>query len=239
MANYEHFGIKIKDGKYGVKLTRENYAVINIKRTQKSKKIENYNHFKQAYNGINREKYNEIYTDESGNFYTDDWCNKMKGRALINFDLNMDFFSTLDNDEFNKALEKFLKKNNKFRNVSDLKTLDHIQGYYLMVIDDYCQLYIGTSKDIKSRISAHWTKKKEFDRLIFGSMSTSKLSVDSFRALDTTRIYIYETTTLFTLEDKFLCSIPNKFSCNRMGGGLPTKDNVEFTMFNSMKTRQL
>ncbi len=60
----------------------------------------------------------------------------------------------------------------------------------MLVLDEYKQVYIGQSTDIKSRILHHRSKKKPFDRLIFGSVENSILSIDSFGALDTTRIYI-------------------------------------------------
>ena len=50
-------------------------------------------------------------------------------------------------------------------------------------------MYIGISNDIKKRILTHWGSKKDFDRLLFGKKENSVLSIDSFGALDTTRIF--------------------------------------------------
>jgi len=40
----------------------------------------------------------------------------------------------------------------------------------------------------KEHIRQHWSKTKQFDRLLWGSVTESIISIDSFRALDTTRI---------------------------------------------------
>lgn len=71
------------------------------------------------------------------------------------------------------------------------------------------------------RIRQHWTKGKSFDRLLFpmGNVDSSILSIDSFRALDTTRIYIYITDETYSSEDKFSNQFSDKFVCNRITGG--------------------
>lgn len=57
--------------------------------------------------------------------------------------------------------------------------------------------------------------------MIFGQVETSKLSIDSFKALDTTRIFVFYTDETFWQEDKYINDISDKFSCNRTGGGIP------------------
>lgn len=50
-------------------------------------------------------------------------------------------------------------------------------------------------------------------------VNSSILSIDSFRALDTTRIFAYATKTTFELEDEFKNQFSAKFVCNRLKGG--------------------
>ena len=81
-----------------------------------------------------------------------------------------------------------LRKNKSLRSITDLRTLDDREGAYVMVLDDYRQAYIGQAWDMRRRIKAHWSGTKQFDRLIWGDVHDSVLSIDSFRALDTTAV---------------------------------------------------
>ena len=132
----------------------------------------------------------------------------------------MKFFSCLDSNEFNHTLQKFLQQHPQFVEVKDLNEYRYKTGYYILVLDKYKQIYIGTTNNICGRIRDHWTKTKQFDRLIFGSIFTSRLSIDSFRPLDTTRIFVYTTNKTFENEDKFISYFPDKFILNRTKGGM-------------------
>lgn len=200
----EHFGVIVKPGKYGLKLNRETYAIINNR------------------NSLGKfPSVGDWYADPEGKYYTDEWCQKHRKDCLENFDLSMRFFASLSHEEFNEEIDKFLKANKKFKEVSDLKEYDGEPGYYLMILDEYCQIYVGTSHDIKRRIQQHWTQTKSFDRLLFpiGAVTKSVLSIDVFRALDTTRIFAYRTDTMYEHEDSFINQFPQKFISNRIGGG--------------------
>lgn len=135
-----------------------------------------------------------------------------------NFDINLNRFKSLDKYDFNQCLRDFLRKYPQFIEIKDLNNCNY-SGYYIMVLDDYCQIYIGTSRNIKDRIVSHWRKKMPFERLIFGNVETSKLSIDSFLPLDTTRIFVYKTDVLFNDEDRFIGDFPNKYLLNRTIGG--------------------
>ena len=77
----------------------------------------------------------------------------------------------------------------------DLNELAGKQGVYILVLDEYKQAYIGKSEaagGMKQRILNHWSKRKEFGRLLNGKVESSILSIDSFGALDTTRIFYKE-----------------------------------------------
>lgn len=186
----EHFGVILRPSKYGLKLNRENYAIINNKSSF-----------------------------EKGKCYDDAYCQGHLEDCLKNYDLNMQFFASLNHDQFNNEINSFLEKNDKFEEVYDLKQYKNVKGYYLMILDEYCQVYVGTTKDIKDRIQRHWSGRTPFDRLIFGWAETSKLSIDSFRALDTTRIYAYKTDLVYDDEDGFVSYFSPKFVANRTAGG--------------------
>ncbi|MGD9570000.1 MAG: GIY-YIG nuclease family protein [Sedimentibacter sp.] len=197
-----HFGLKIIEGKHGLKLTRENYALVSNK------------------NSLVRFS-RDIYADEEGKIYSDEWCAEQLDNCLKNYDLNMEYFSLLSREDFNTEINKFLEDNKCFLEIFDLNLYEEKSGYYIMVIDEYCQLYIGTTNNIKRRIRQHWSKSKPFDRLLFpmGAVDSSILSIDSFRALDTTRIYVYLTERTFDDEDEFINQFPAKFVSNRLDGG--------------------
>jgi hypothetical protein len=108
-----------------------------------------------------------------------------------------------------------------------------------MVLDEYCQVYIGTTDNIKKRIRRHWSNSKSFDRLLLpmGAVNTSILAFDSFKSLDTTRIFAYTTKITFDKEDNFINEFSTKFVCNRIGGGKITGGLLQaITM---MKKRKL
>lgn len=197
-----HFGVKVLEGKRGLKLTREKYAMVSNK------------------NSLVRFS-RDIYADEEGQIYTDEWCENQHKESLKNYDLNMEYFSLLKHSEFCIEIEKFLEQNSQFTEVYDLNLYDGKSGYYIMVLDEFSQMYIGTTNNIKRRIRQHWSKSIPFDRLLFpmGNVDSSILSIDSFRALDTTRIFAYTTNETFNNEDNFINQISAKFVCNRLAGG--------------------
>jgi len=186
----EHFGLKIGDSEIGYKLTRENYARINKKSTF-----------------------------ETGKIYDEDFCRNHAINCLINFDYNMAYFKSLNVKKFNSEIDKFLKRNPQFKPVQNLNEYKNKPGFYLMVLDDYCQAYLGGSKDVHRRIHDHWIKQKPFDRLIFVSIDTSIISIDSFRPLDTTRLYVFMIDDTYTYEDRYIGSVKSMFMCNRTIGG--------------------
>lgn len=185
-----YFDTNIRDTEKGFKINRNNYAIIDKK-----------NSFKKNH------------------FYDDLFCLKHEKECLVNFDLNMKYFSSLNHSEFEEKLQEFLVQNKEFMEIKSLNSVDKKRGYYLLVLDDYCQCYIGTSKDIKKRIMSHWSKTKEFDRLIFGGVENSILSIDSFRALDTTRIFVYMTNDVYEYENQLIDNFDTRFIINRTAGG--------------------
>lgn len=214
----KHFGVDVILRKHGYKLNRENYAEVSNKNSLPKFSV-------------------DIYADIEGKIYTEEWCRQQYKDVLANFDLNMEYFSLLDHVKFENALASFLRKNKRFKEVTDLNLLYGQTGYYLMVLDEYCQVYIGTSNNMFKRIRNHWNARKSFDRLLFpmGAIDSSIMSIDSFRALDTTRLYASITEDIYENEDLYINQIPSEFCCNRMSGGLITGLQVMV----SMKSRKL
>lgn len=221
----KHFGVTVMAGKHGFELNRDNYAIINNRNTH-DKLIAP----------------RSAYTDEKGTSYTDEWCKEYQQLILQNFDLNMRFFASLNHDEFQAELDAFLKENKNFVEVTDLTEYRGVSGYYIMVLDKYCQLYIGQATDIKRRIQEHWLFGRHFDRLLFPAYAVKEsiLSIDSFRALDTTRIYVYPTMNINVFEDMYINSFPPQYVTNRIAGGIPSDACLSFIEgLCSIRSRQL
>lgn len=221
----KHFGVIVQQSKYGFKLERSKYA-----------EISKMSSFKSRLMGLEGS-----YEDEEGRYYTDEWCTAYREKCLKNFDLNMKLFESLDHDIFNKEIDDFLEKHKQFQIVEDLTFFDKIPGYYMMVIDEYSQVYIGTSQDIKKRIQQHWSKIKPFDRLLFpiSAVDSSVLSIDCFRALDTSRVYAYPTSDLYEKENDYINYFSSEFNSNRVCGGILLNDPSEaLKMLASIKSRR-
>ncbi len=156
-------------------------------------------------------------------------------RAEINFDANILYFASLDKDNFTKHIEKSVKKF-KFKECKNLNDLKFVEGVYMLVLDQYKQVYIGQSTtNMKEEIHSHWNKKMSLERLIWGDICNSVLSINSFGALDTTRIFYIKTTSCNALEAKILKNFDNKYTLNRTAGGIGSVD----TYTDSKKSAEL
>lgn len=187
---------------------------------------------------LTRDNYVKVNNKSSfakGLVYNDNFIKKHKKRSLYNYDLNMKYFSLLSKREFNNELMRFVKKA-EFKEITNLAPLK-VSGYYIMVLDEYSQVYIGRSKNIRQRIQHHWRKQKEFDRLIFGNEEDSILSIDSFRAYDTTRIFVHKSFDLESYEDDFINMFNKKYILNRTIGG--TLEGGLAEAIANAKTREL
>lgn len=224
----EHFGLSFDERRVQLEISRDKYAM-----------IDNKNHFYP-----NRCFTKNSYTDESVRTYTNEWCEKYQQLILKNFDLNMRFFSILQHEEFEADLHSFLEKNNEFVEVFDLKEYYGVSGYYVMVLDKYCQVYVGTSKNIAKRIGEHWVNRKEFDKLLYPTgvlgVERSKLSIDSFGPLDTTRIFVTKTSDIYKRENEYIQDFYPNHVLNRMAGGkFPNGLSGFFEGVAARKTRDL
>lgn len=140
-------------------------------------------------------------------------------KADYNYDLNMMYFNSLNESKFNSYLEKQIKKY-RFKECNDLKEVDNVCGVYLLVLDKFKQVYIGQSGNIKKRIYRHWSDKKSLERLIWGDLLNSIISIDSFGPLDTTRIFYIETYKTYEMEEKIVSRFNAEYLLNRTAGGI-------------------
>jgi hypothetical protein len=85
------------------------------------------------------------------------------------------------------------------------------------------------SENIKKRIMSHWSGKKSLEKLIFGDVCSSILSIDSFGALDTTRIFYIETSSTYKTEEKIVKAFDSGYMLNRTAGGIGTYENYTDT----------
>jgi len=137
--------------------------------------------------------------------------------------MSMAFYNKLDVKEYNKIVDKIIKKY-KMLEITDLKECKGKKGIYILLQEKYKQMYIGqTTRDLRERILRHWKKKPEFDRILFGKAENSVIGIDSFGALDTTRILVFyeeNRDKIDKLEEKLVKETPREFINNRIGGGI-------------------
>ena len=119
----------------------------NIKIFEKSTNNINLNDYIK---NVTIDNYQKIYKNHIDESFVDE----QKKRIKYNYELNLKYFDSLKVEEFNEYLTKFTKKN-KFEEVFDLNKYENIPGIYIMVLDNYKQVYIGISEsNIKKRIQA-------------------------------------------------------------------------------------
>jgi hypothetical protein len=124
----EHFGELVRPGKYGHRLTREMYALVNKRSSVPIP--ENW------LTDELRALLAPHYEDAELTIHTDEYCRGHREMALENFDLNMAFFAQIPQDSFDEALAEMLRKNKRLRPVTDLKSLDGECGVYVLVLDE-------------------------------------------------------------------------------------------------------
>lgn len=232
---FEHFKVKLLVTKYN-KLSKENYCTIptNIEYDHK-KIIESCQEFYEKngrYPLLASSYYYEFPNDVflNKNEYNPKYLEDKYNDIIENFELNMFYFNKLEQNKFNKTLEKFLKKN-KLVECNDLNDVKEVKGVYILVLDEYKQVYIGKAENIKRRIMSHWSSKKPFCRLLFGDKTNSIISIDSFGALDTTRIFYKKVKYYLDIdkvEKKLVEDFDDAYLLNRAGGGLNSNDYLGF-----------
>lgn len=247
-----HFNTKLKQTDHNV-LTRDNYCTpsrdvdYGIKKMLQEGKVffERNGRYPLLYPSYLCKIPNDIFADYE--HYTEEYVSKHYADCMTNFDLNMAYFEKLDSNQFNRYLSLFVKKN-KFREITDLQEVAGASGIYILVLDKYKQVYIGKSQSangMKSRILSHWSRKKEFGRLIYGRVDTSILPIDVFGALDTTRIFVREyrgSQDLDVAEQHLVEKFDAKYRLNRVAGGLNAEADSplrNIQLLSSMQNRNL
>lgn len=156
---------------------------------------------KNFYLNLNKEQFLEEYESKLGDprFPYIDKPERTE-KVLTNFSVNMNYFKSLDKCLFNKHLDLIVNKYH-FKEIFDLNDV----GYdllYLMVLDGYCQFYVGKTDDyLIYRIKRHWADKVDPFRYFWSAPNNSRLSIDHFRILDTTRIFVCEDYDLILKEN--------------------------------------
>lgn len=150
--------------------------------------------------------------------YRDHYALKVK-QADFNYDVNMAYFASLDHDDFDAYLSQFVQKY-QLTECFDLNTLTGQSGVYVLVLDEYKQVYIGLSGNLKTRIMQHWSRKMSLDTSIYGLVCDSILSINAFGALDTTRIFYYLTESVYKKEEEMEDACDPRYRLNRAKGGI-------------------
>ncbi|MBF4595616.1 GIY-YIG nuclease family protein [Curtobacterium flaccumfaciens] len=159
------------------------------------------------------------FRDEEQTRFSDAFLLWNRDEALRNYDLSLAYFDTLDAAEFETALTTVLSEGRSLQPVEDLAEWEGVEGVYVMVFDRFKQLYVGQSANVRKRVRQHWTGRKSFDRLVWGTPYDSILPVDELRALDTTRLYAARSVHPDTLEARLERAADPRFTLNRTAGG--------------------
>lgn len=210
----EHLGERLRASKRGLTMTRDQYAYPNRR-----------NHDSLPRDMYSTEEWDGhawAYRDDDHTEYSDAFLLVQRDRALVNFDLSMRYFDSLDPGEFEAALDRVLTAGRTLKPVASLPDWDGVEGCYVMVFDRYKQFYVGTTEDIRRRIKTHWTARKPFDRILFGTPYDSIFPADELRPLDTTRLYAARSRNRFNMEERVEKAADQRFCLNRMIGGEAT-----------------
>lgn len=209
-----HFGEQLRGHKLGHRMTRELYGYPNRSPHQRLKR--------ETTRKALWESTGWMYRDEDHTRFSDLYLLVNRDLALVNYNMSMRYFASLDSGEFEDALQAVLSAGRTFKSVESLPDWDGVAGAYIMVFDEYKQFYVGQGSDIRKRIKQHWGGKKSFDRLVYGSHYGSILPVDELRAMDTTRIYAARSQNPYAVEQRAEGAADQRFCLNRMLGGEAT-----------------
>ena len=174
------------------------------------------------YPPIPYENYN-LASDILGSKYSEKYYLNQIELLKLNYRINVEHFASLDYKEFKHEVDSFLKKHKRFKEITFLDEAC-FRGCYLIILEEYKQVYIGKSNFIAERLHEHLTRNKNFDRRIFGNANESKISIDSFGYLDISRIFVCDLSNakspIETYEEKYISCFSNKFLANRLAGDM-------------------
>ncbi len=145
-----------------------------------------------------------------------------KSEALKNYDINMRYFNNLDENGFIQTVKSLLEAY-KFVQVLNLNDVKNKHGIYMLVLDNYKQIYIGQSnRDLKQRILRHFKTTIPFQKVSFIRPDT--LPIDAFKPLDTTRVYVLYVShqdVMDEIETILIEKCPSNYILNKTIGGKP------------------
>ena len=75
----------------------------------------------------------------------------------------------------------------------------------------------------KRIVKEHWARTKSLERLIFGDVCTSIISIDSFGALDTTRVFYIATSSVYQMEENVVINIFKKENIKQLKNSFKLK----------------
>lgn len=145
------------------------------------------------------------------------------------YDENIEKLLNLSKIEFENQVNLFLKKFKGFKEIYDLNDCN-FTGFYLMVLDDYKQVYVGVANNIKKRIVQHWSRKVKKEYLSSKTNGYS-IGIDSFRPYDTTRIFVkkYSTNEIKIVNDLL----------QQMGKGTKIKEKDFYTFMEKEESKMI
>ncbi|OII27314.1 GIY-YIG nuclease family protein [Frigoribacterium sp. MCBA15_019] len=207
----EHFGETLTRSKFGHRMTRAMYGYPS-----------RVPHSRVRRESVSDEFWEGVawaYRDDEHRRHSDLYLLVQRDEALRNYDLSMTYFEALRTKEFEEALQRVLASAPSLQQVDALPNWHEAEGVYVMVFDDIKQFYVGRASDIRRRIRSHWSGRKSFDRLVWGSIYSSILPVDELRALDNTRIFAVKRRRHDLLEAQVEAAGDQVYMLNRIRGG--------------------
>lgn len=110
---------------------------------------------------------------------------KFKRIAAQNYDLNMDYYSKLNHDEYLNALDLVISKY-ELREIDDLDEVKGISGDYLLCLDDFHQFYFSGG-NLRTEITKTWYSPSNF---MVSCERNYSLEIRNFGIFDTKRIFV-------------------------------------------------
>lgn len=169
-----------------------------------------------VYSKLNEKQFKEEYVNETLKIKKndEDYINQEKcDKAIENLHRNLNFFVSLDDSAFNKELSRIAQKYH-FKEVNDISSYKNC--LYILVIDEYKQFYVGKCVGgLKNRTRKHWNAKIiPYRQFWDGGCMYSRLKIDNFKMLDTTRIFVSDEIEQIILENKEIAENPKLEKAN-------------------------
>ena len=96
-------------------------------------------------------------------------------KVMLNYDLNMAYYESLEQDKFDEFIEQSYRNNSEYISVDDLNDFK-VPGVYVLVLGKYKKVYVGISKkSIKTRVQTHWGRNSI--EIISGGYSYTRCNI--------------------------------------------------------------